>query len=109
MTDKRIVKRVKKDDLIKTIAGTSCINISIVRTIYNTLEDLVEDTLQDVNADRDVFINIFNGINIEGIYVPEKEKQNNLTGKIIKVASKIKLKPNITRYYSDKINEKVKL
>lgn len=109
MTNKRNVKRVTKEDLIKAIADTSCVNISLVRIVYKALEDLIRDTLQDVNFDRDVSIKIFDGISIDGNYIPEKEKQNNLTGKVIKVASKIKLKSNITRYYSEKINNKVEL
>jgi hypothetical protein len=41
---------------------------------------------------------------LDGIYVPAKEKKNNLTGKTSFVDSKIKPKFNITRSYVEKLN-----
>ena len=96
--------RFTKENLIKDIAKQTNNNISDVKEIYNTLENLVFDILSSVNKDRDVDIRLFEGISLDGIYVPAKEKKNNLTGKTSLVESKIKPKFNITRSYIEKLN-----
>ena len=68
------------------------------------MENVIFDILSSVNEDRDVCIRLFEGISLEGIYAPEKEKKNNLTGEISVVDSKIKPKFNITRSYCEKLN-----
>ena len=96
--------RFTKENLIKDIAKQTNNNISDVKEIYNALENLVFDILSSVNEDRDVDIRLFEGISLDGIYVPAKEKKNNLTGKTSLVESKIKPKFNITRSYIEKLN-----
>ena len=82
-------------DLIINIVDAT----SIERSLYLTTQLL--------ETDHDVIIKLFEGISLEGTYVPEKTKVNNLTGKEIKVASKIKPKVNITRSFCDKLNAAV--
>jgi nucleoid DNA-binding protein len=96
--------RFTKENLIKDISKQTNNNISDVKEIYNALENLVFDILSSVNEDRDVDIRLFEGISLDGIYVPAKEKKNNLTGKTSLVESKIKPKFNITRSYVEKLN-----
>ena len=96
--------RFTKENLIKDIAKQTNNNISDVKEIYNALENLVFDILSSVNEDRDVDIRLFEGISLDGIYVPAKEKKNYLTGKTSLVTSKIKPKFNITRSYIEKLN-----
>ena len=97
--------RFTKENLIKEISRQTNNNVSNVKEIYNVLESIVFDILSSVNEDRDVEIRLFEGINLNGIYVPAKEKKNNLTGKTSLVESKIKPKFNITRSYCEKLNE----
>lgn len=97
--------RFTKENLIKDIAKQTNKNISDVRDIYNTLEKDVFDFLSSVDKDKDVSIRLFEGISLNGSYVPEVEKVNNLTGKVNYVKSKIKLKCNITRSYCEKLNK----
>ena len=96
--------RFTKENLIKDIAKQTNKNISDVKEIYNALENLVFDILFSVDENRDVDIRLFEGISLDGIYVPAKEKKNNLTGKTSLVESKIKPKFNITRSYVEKLN-----
>ena len=96
--------RFTKENLIKDIAKQTNNNIYNVKEIYNALENIIFDILSSVNKDRDVCIRLFEGISLDGIYVPEKEKKNNLTGKTSLVKSKIKPKFNITRSYIEKLN-----
>ena len=96
--------RFTKENLIKDIAKQTNNNISAVKEIYNALENIIFDTLSSVGEDRDVDIRLFEGISLDGVYVPEKEKKNNLTGKTGLVESKIKPKFNITRSYCEKLN-----
>ncbi|MBO5828914.1 MAG: HU family DNA-binding protein [Paludibacteraceae bacterium] len=93
-----------KECLIKDIAKSTNNNVSDVRNIYNALEKDIFDILSSVDKDRDVCIKLFEGISLDGVYVPEKTKKNNLTGEMSFVESKIKPKFNITRSYIEKLN-----
>ena len=97
--------RFTKENLIKDIAKQTNKNISDVRDIYNALEKDVFDILSSVDEDKDVCIRLFEGISLNGTYIPEMEKSNNLTGCVSFVESKIKPKCNITRSYCEKLNE----
>ncbi len=98
--------RFTKENIIKDIAKQTNNNISDVKEIYNALEKDIFDILSSVNEDRDVCIRLFEGIALDGTYIPKKEKKNNLTGKTSFVESKIKPKFNITRSYCEKLNGK---
>ena len=96
--------RFTKENLIKDIANQTNNNISDVKEIYNALENLIFDILSSVDEGRYIDIRLFEGISLNGIYTPAKEKKNNLTGKTSLVESKIKPKFNITRSYIEKLN-----
>ena len=96
--------KITKENLIKNVARDTNNNISDVRNIYNALESLIFDLLSSVEINGDISIKLFEGISLDGVYIPEKTKQNNLTGKITLVEGKIKPKFNITRSYCEKLN-----
>lgn len=93
-----------KENLIKDIAKQTNNNISDVKEIYNALESVIFDILSSTDENQDVTIRLFEGISLDGVYVLEKEKRNNLTGKTSFVKSKIKPKFYITRSYCEKLN-----
>ena len=94
-----------KESLIKDVARQTNNSIGDVKYIYNTLEKTIFDILSSVDVNGDISIRLFEGISLDGTYVPEKTKQNNLTGKTSLVESKIKPKFNITRSYCEKLNQ----
>lgn len=100
------MKVVKKENLIRDVAKQTNNNISDVKLVYNTLENLIFNILSSVDENEDVCIRLFEGISLDGKYVPEKTKKNNLTGETHFVESKIKPKFNITRSYCEKLNNK---
>lgn len=96
--------KITKENLIKHIAKQTNKNISDVKEIYNVLEKTIFDILSSVDMNGDISIRLFEGISLDGVYTPEKTKQNNLTGKVSLVESKIKPKFSITRSYCEKLN-----
>lgn len=100
--------KITKENLIRDVAKQTNNSIQNVRNIYNSLEGLVYDILSSVNADKDVTIKLFEGIVLDGKYIPEKTKLNNLTGKTDFVERKIKPKCNISRNYCEKLNAQFK-
>lgn len=92
-----------KEMLIRSIAKECHRDITTVRVIYNTLEENIAKHLSSANSDTDVSVRLFEGITIDSMFIPEKTKVNNLTGKVITSTSKIKPKANITRSYCKKI------
>ena len=103
MDQEKIKVTYTKDMIIKDISEECNKNKSIVRTIYNEIEKKVAKFLSSADPNTDVSVRLFEGISIDSIYIPEITKMNNLTGKVMTSASKIKPKANITRYYCDKL------
>ena len=98
--------KITKENLIKNIAKKANKTILETKDIYNALEDIIFDILSSTNEEQNVCIKLFEGINLDGTFVPEKSKRNNLTGEIKLVSSKIKPKFNITRSYCEKLNNR---
>lgn len=95
-----------KENIIKDIAKQTNKNTNDTKLFYNALESIIFDLLNSVNKEHDVCIKLFEGISLDGKYVHEKMKKNNLTGKESLVQSKIKPKFTITRSYCEKLNNK---
>ena len=98
--------KVTKESLIKEIAKQTNNSICDTKVFYNALENTIFNLLSSVDENQDVCIRLFEGISLDGKYVPEKEKKNNLTGKVNFVEGRIKPKFNITRSYCKKLNNK---
>lgn len=96
--------KITKETLIKDVSKQTNKSINDVKDIYNALEQVIFNILSSVDANGDISIRLFEGISLDGVYIPEKTKQNNLTGKVNLVESKIKPKFNITRSYCEKLN-----
>lgn len=95
---------ISKKRLIKSVKGYH--TKSVVKNVYNVLENVIFKYLHSVNEEQDVCIKLFEGVSLDGVYVPEQIKKNNLAGEMRLVESKIKPKFNITRSYCDKLNSK---
>ena len=98
--------KITKESLIRDIAKQTNKNMNDVKEIYNALENIIFDILSSVDVNGDISIRLFEGISLDGNYLSEKTKQNNLTGRMSFVESKIKPKFNITRSYCEKLNAK---
>lgn len=95
---------VSKKKLAKSVRNSH--SKRVIKDVYGVLEDIIFDILSSVDKEQDVCIKLFEGISLDGTYVPEKTKKNNLTGETNLVHSKIKPKFNITRSYCEKLNSK---
>lgn len=96
-----------KESIIKNIKKQTNKNISDIKEVYNALEKEIFNILSSVNENQDVCIKLFEGISLDGTYISEKTKKNNLTGELNFVLSKIKPKFNITRSYCEKLNDQL--
>lgn len=99
-------KIITRENLIKIITKNSDNNISEIKDFYNTLENTLFDLLLSTNVNEDICIKLFEGISLDGKFIHEEIKKNNLTGETITVPSHIKPKFNITRTYREKLNDK---
>ena len=104
-TQKKNKNTYTKDILIRRISDICGKDMSTIRIVYNALEETVAKLLSSANEDTDVSIRLFEGITLDSTFIPDKTKINNLTGKVITAASKIKPKANITRTYRNKLTE----
>lgn len=98
--------RFTREDIIKQVAKDSYTSQATVRSILDSLEQRIFDNLSLTSEEYpNIIIRLFEGINFETTFVPEKLMKNNLTGKDIKAKSKIKLKVNVSRTYGEKLSE----
>ena len=95
---------ISKKKLIKSIRNYH--TKSVIKNIHGLLEEIIFNSLSSVDKKQDVRIRLFEGVSLDGTYVSEKTKKNNLTGEVNLVESKIKPKFNITRSYCEKLNNK---
>lgn len=95
-----------KENLIKEIAKQTNKTIIDTKIFYDALESIIFNTLSSASEEQDMCIKLFEGVSLNGIYIPEKTKQNNLTGRLSLVESKIKPKFEVTRTYCEKLNNK---
>lgn len=102
-TQDKVKRTYTKDMLIRGVANVCHKDMGTVRSIYNALEENVAKLLSSATPNADISIRLFEGITLDSTFVPEKTKVNNLTGKVITSASKIKPKANITRSYRNKL------
>ena len=93
---------ISKKRLMKSIKGYH--TKSVIKDVYGLLEDVIFSSLSSVDDKQDVCIRLFEGVSIDGVYIPEKTKMINFTGEMHTVGSKIKPKFNITRSYCEKLN-----
>jgi nucleoid DNA-binding protein len=96
---------ITKNKLIRNIAKQTSQSIDEAKSFYNSLEDTIFDLLSSVNEKQNIYIKLFNGINLEGKYIPEKTKKNNLTGEVVLIESRIKPNVKITRRYCENLNK----
>ena len=96
-----------KENIIREIAKQTEKSVQDVKVVYNAFEELIFTALSSVDKDKDICIRLFEGISLDGEYISEKTKKNNLTGKVEFVSSKIKPKFNITRSYCEKLNNTI--
>lgn len=93
-----------KNMLVKTISKECKRDKETVKDVYDAIENSVFSILSSADENSDVSIRLFEGIVFDGVYVPEHEKFNNLTGEMIVAKSKVVPKARITRTYCDKVN-----
>lgn len=98
-----------RENLIKKIAQQTGYSDDVVKKIYNTLDTVVFDALASATEEEDIKIKLFNGITMTSTFVPSKHQMNNLTGKMIQTACKIKPKVIISRDFKTRMNQKMNL
>lgn len=89
----------------------SCLNnfsysdkISFFSNVLDTLAEVVYDYLRNVSETESIMIPLFEGMNITGSFIPEKNKVNNLTGETIITSKKVQPTVKFTRTCIDKLS-----
>lgn len=96
-------KTYTKAELIANVARRVRVRRTLVKKIYEGLEQEIMHLLAQANIDEDICLHLFEGISIDSTFLPEKEKINNLTGEKITTLEKIKAKASITKNYCKKL------
>lgn len=75
MKNDKVTKKVSRNELIHNISNLSNVTIQDIKSVIDTLENIIKNTLKEANPDKDVSIRIFDGFCIDGIYVPGTTKK----------------------------------
>lgn len=99
------IKTIKREQIIKRVAGKTRNEIALVRDIYNAVEEsVIEAIVETEKCKEDTQIKLFNGLCIRSAFFPETKKRNNFTGEIETVKSRIRVKAEISRRFKENIN-----
>lgn len=93
-----------KAEIIKRVAKSIKVRRSLVKKVYNGVEEEITKLLASANNNEDISLRLFDGLSIDSKFLPEKEKVNNLTGETITTLEKIRAKANITKHYCNKLS-----
>lgn len=92
---------ITQESLIKQIAEKEDINVTTVRTIFKSAENIIFDHLSSTTPSKNTVIKLMDGLSLECNYIPAKEIH---TYDNILCKAKIWTKAKITRYYNRKLN-----
>lgn len=93
---------ITQDELIKQIAHKEDINVTTVRNVFKSAENIIFDYLSSTTPSENTLIKLLDGLSIECRNIPSKEIH---TYDDIKCSERIWAKPKITRYYNRKLND----
>lgn len=93
---------ITQENLMNQIAQKEAINITTVRKIFKSAEDIIFDCLSSTTPSESTTIKLLDGLSLECNYVPEKKIH---TYDEIVCKPKLWAKPRITRYYNRKLNK----
>lgn len=96
--------RITRDNIIKTLARKTMLNVEIVREFYDSLEEIIMELLGSVTEDKSITIKLFNGVALSGVFVPEHKIRNNNVSDNDTVPSKIKPQFSITKNFIKRLN-----
>lgn len=84
---------VTKDQMARRLAEKTGYYLQDVRTVLSAMDDVVRECFSEVTDDKDVSVQIVEGIKISCKIVPERERVNPATGEPI--VCKATVKPGV--------------
>lgn len=97
---------VTQENIIKKIADREDMNVATVRQIFKTAENIIFDYLSSSSPTEKIDIKIFNGISIGRNYISRKSYTKGMF-EDLDCPEHVKLKPSVSKYYNNRVNEKL--
>lgn len=95
---------MNQDTLIKQIADRENVNVTTIRNIFRSAEDIIFGCLSSVAPSEEININLFTGIHIKRKYI-EKKKYSKGIFKDIDCPEHVNVKAYLSKYYNKKVNQ----
>lgn len=105
MFHKKIQEKASENNAYQSLTEYSQTDLNNLLDIF---EEVVYDNLKTATETESIIVPLFEGMTVEGIRTPQTTRRNNLTGKTITIASKIKPKATFTRTCIDKLSQALK-
>ena len=96
---------VTKDQMARDIAEKSGYYLKDVKAVLSVMDDLVKEYFADVADDKDVSVQIVEGIKISCKVVPERERVNPATGEPIICKATVKPGVKYSAVFRDTIQQ----
>lgn len=99
---------IVQEDIIKEIASVEDINIATVRLIFKSAEKIIFDYLSSTSSSptEKIDIKIFNGMSVERNYIDRKIYTKGMF-EDLDCPEHVKLKASVSKYYNNRVNEKL--
>ena len=106
-----LIRKIASSDDIKDIKINGKVTMTLIRSIYDELENQIVAYLSELDENNTVdnpkVVRVFEGITLSSYYKPQKETVLNFseTKEKVMVKSRIDVKANVTRYIREKITK----
>jgi len=97
---------VTQENIIKKIADKEDMNVATVRQIFKTAENIIFDYLSSSSPTEKIDIKVFNGFSIERNYIGRKTYTKGMF-EDLDCPEHINLKASVSKYYNNRVNEKL--
>ncbi len=95
---------VTQDVLINQIAIKEDIDVSTVRKILKSAENIIFDYLSSITPSEEVNIKLLNGINIKRKYIKRKKYSKGMFQNI-ECPDHVNVKASLSKYYNGQVNQ----
>lgn len=95
---------ITQDELIKEISTKEDIDVATVRKVFKSAEKIIFDYLSSITPTENIMIKLFNGLNINRKYIPEKMYSKGMFINI-ELPEHCNTSGTVTKYYKNKVNE----
>lgn len=97
---------ITQDNLMKEIAKKQDVDVSTVRNIFKSAEEIIFEHLSSTIPSENIVVKLLSGINIERKYVQQKKYSKGMFQNL-DCPAHVRTKASLSTYYNRQVNQKL--